>query len=267
MSAFLARYPRQLSGGQQQRIAIARALAVEPRVLLLDEPLSALDAQIRRAVVEEIAKLHRDLPNLTALYVTHDQSEALTLADRIAILHDGKLSAVGASQALYRRPPNRFTAEFLGSANLLRVQKISPTEVTFNGADLQVADGSNVPNGQALLCVRPHALRVVDNASASADVLNGVLQSALWQSDHHSLRVDCAGMLVRITAPPLQTPPELGTLLNFSFDPGDATVIPLEHGLTMVDIAMRGNTAGRSGPSSVWVIPPIAALGALFFYL
>jgi hypothetical protein len=150
---------------------------------------------------------------------------------------------------------------------LLRVQKISPTEVTFNGADLQVADGSNVPNGQALLCVRPHALRVVDNASASADVLNGVLQSALWQSDHHSLRVDCAGMLVRITAPPLQTPPELGTLLNFSFDPGDATVIPLEHGLTMVDIAMRGNTAGRSGPSSVWVIPPIAALGALFFYL
>ena len=85
MQKFLQRYPRELSGGQQQRVAIARALAVRPRVLLLDEPLSALDAQIRRSMVEEIARLHADLPGLTILYVTHDQSEALTLADRIEI--------------------------------------------------------------------------------------------------------------------------------------------------------------------------------------
>src|SRR5208283_3070678 len=90
-----------------------------PKVLLLDEPLSALDAQIRRSMVEEIAKLHLDLPELTILYVTHDQSEALTLADRIAILKDGALSAVGRTHELYRRPPNRFAAEFLGRANLL----------------------------------------------------------------------------------------------------------------------------------------------------
>jgi 2-aminoethylphosphonate transport system ATP-binding protein len=83
---------RILSPGQQQRVAIARALAVRPRVLLLDEPLSALDAQIRRSMVEEIAKLHADLPDLTILYITHDQSEALTLADRITILRDGELS-------------------------------------------------------------------------------------------------------------------------------------------------------------------------------
>ena len=95
MQKFLQRYPRELSGGQQQRVAIARALAVRPRVLLLDEPLSALDAQIRRSMVEEIARLHADLPGLTILYVTHDQSEALTLADRIAILKDGSLSAIG----------------------------------------------------------------------------------------------------------------------------------------------------------------------------
>ena len=121
MAQYSKRFPRELSGGQQQRVAIARALAVRPRVLLLDEPLSALDAQIRRSMVEEIAKLHADLPDLTILYVTHDQSEALTLADRIAILKDGELSAIGRTGELYRRPPNRFAAEFLGRANLLPV--------------------------------------------------------------------------------------------------------------------------------------------------
>ncbi|MBN9274565.1 MAG: ABC transporter ATP-binding protein, partial [Mesorhizobium sp.] len=104
MSAFAKRLPRELSGGQQQRVAIARALAVRPRVLLLDEPLSALDAQIRRNMVEEIAKLHRDLPGLTILYVTHDQTEALTLADKIAIMRDGRVCSHGPTGELYRRP-------------------------------------------------------------------------------------------------------------------------------------------------------------------
>ena len=129
MQQYLRRYPRELSGGQQQRVAIARALAMRPRVLLLDEPLSALDAQIRRSMVDEIARLHAELPELTILYVTHDQSEALTLADRIAILNDGALSAIGRSGELYRRPPNRFAAEFLGRANLL------PVVVDGGGAD------------------------------------------------------------------------------------------------------------------------------------
>src|SRR5689334_8059446 len=144
MAKYKGRYPRELSGGQQQRIAVARALAIEPRVLLLDEPLSALDAQIRRQMVDEIAKLHRDLPALTVLYVTHDQTEALTLADRIAIMHDGRLSSLGPSQSLYRQPPNRFTAEFLGRANLLPV-RVEASEsgtglmrVCFAGMTLQV---------------------------------------------------------------------------------------------------------------------------------
>ena len=99
---FLQRYPRELSGGQQQRIAIARALAIRPRVLLLDEPLSALDAQIRRSMVEELARLHRELPGLTVLYVTHDQTEALTLADRIAIMRDGRLAPWPRARSLSR---------------------------------------------------------------------------------------------------------------------------------------------------------------------
>ena len=128
MSAYAKRYPRELSGGQQQRVAIARALATKPQVLLLDEPLSALDAQIRRSMLDELAKLHRDLPNLTVLYVTHDQSEALTLANRIGIMRDGKLKAFGEAQSLFRHPPNRFAAEFLGRANLLPVTDLQPTE-------------------------------------------------------------------------------------------------------------------------------------------
>jgi 2-aminoethylphosphonate transport system ATP-binding protein len=123
MASFARRYPRELSGGQQQRVAIARALAIRPQVLLLDEPLSALDAQIRRSMLDELAKLHRELPSLTVLYVTHDQTEALTLANHIGIMRDGKLIAFGDAQSLYRNPPNRFAAEFLGRANLLPVQR------------------------------------------------------------------------------------------------------------------------------------------------
>lgn len=115
MSDYATRYPHQLSGGQQQRVAIARAIAVRPRVLLLDEPLSALDAQIRHNMVEEIARLHRELPELTILYVTHDQTEALTLADKIGIMKDGSLIAHGETRALYHHPPNRFAAEILRS--------------------------------------------------------------------------------------------------------------------------------------------------------
>src|SRR5580704_17698892 len=119
MAEYAQRLPRELSGGQQQRVAIARALAIRPRVLLLDEPLSALDAQIRQTMLEELARLHRGLPHLIVLLVTHDQSEALTLADRIAVMRAGKLIAHGHSSRPYHEPPNRFAAEFLGRANLL----------------------------------------------------------------------------------------------------------------------------------------------------
>ena len=169
MQKFLKRYPRELSGGQQQRVAIARALAVRPRVLLLDEPLSALDAQIRRSTVEEIARLHADLPGLTILYVTHDQSEALTLADRIAILKDGSLSAVGRTNDLYRRPPNRFAAEFLGRANLLPVVVEGAVRregmvAVRAGDDRLVVASDGAPSGaRRLLCVRPQHLSLPRN--------------------------------------------------------------------------------------------------------
>ena len=231
MSDFAQRYPRQLSGGQQQRVAIARALAIRPRVLLLDEPLSALDAQIRRAMVDEIAKLHRDLPNLTVLYVTHDQSEALTLADRIAILRNGKLSAFGPSRQLYRRPPNRFTAEFLGRANLLpvRLEAVDPrrglSKVRFGEAMLVAQSGPHVSVGDDFfLCVRPHDL-IVDGGIGQGNVVVGIVESVLWQGDAHGITIEAGGVRVRLTSPPFLEPPRLGALLRARFDPSDAILI------------------------------------------
>lgn len=118
MSGFEKRYPRQLSGGQQQRVALARALVNQPQVLLLDEPLAALDVHLRRQVQDELKRLQKAL-GTTFVYVTHDREEALTMSDRIAILREGRLEQVGTAQEVYRRPRSRFVAQFIGETNLL----------------------------------------------------------------------------------------------------------------------------------------------------
>jgi 2-aminoethylphosphonate transport system ATP-binding protein len=234
MIAYAQRYPRELSGGQQQRVAIARALAIRPRVLLLDEPLSALDAQIRRSMVDELARLHRELPDITVLYVTHDQSEALTLADRIAIMRDGRLSAFGPSRQLYRRPPNRFAAEFLGRANLLpvRLESVDPasglSRVRFAGAVLQAVSEPHVSVGDdCLLCVRPHELAVAA-AGETGNLFSGTVTSALWQGDQRTITLDAGGTPVRLASSPSDEPPQLGATLAVRFAPGNAVLIANE---------------------------------------
>jgi 2-aminoethylphosphonate transport system ATP-binding protein len=230
MSNFVGRYPRQLSGGQQQRVAIARALAIRPSVLLLDEPLSALDAQIRRNMVEELARLHRELPGLTVLYVTHDQTEALTLAHRIAIMRDGKLVAHGAARDLYRDPPNRFTAEFLGRANLLPVH-LEALEaggrigrVRFGEAVLRARVPADLePGADCLLCVRPHDLTLSRGNEENA--LEGSVQSALWQGDQHSITIEVDRVSLRIASAPLPEPPMPGTTLRVNFPADNASLI------------------------------------------
>ncbi|HXZ14934.1 MAG TPA: ATP-binding cassette domain-containing protein [Roseiarcus sp.] len=236
MDAYLKRFPRELSGGQQQRVAIARALAVRPRVLLLDEPLSALDAQIRRSMVEEIARLHADLPDLTILYVTHDQSEALTLADRIAILKDGALSAVGRTADLYRRPPNRFAAEFLGRANLLPVvvesDRSADGMVAVRAGDdrLIVADDGAPAGARRLLCVRPQHLTLTAEYGYS-NRIGGRLREVHWQGELTHLVAEVGDSVVRIVATRLPALPERGGLVQMFFSPGDASLIPEEAGV------------------------------------
>jgi len=232
MGAYVGRFPRELSGGQQQRVAIARALAVQPRVLLLDEPLSALDAQIRRSMVEELAKLHRDLPTLTVLYVTHDQTEALTLADRIAIMKEGRLCSFGPSHGLYSRPPNRFTAEFLGRANLLPVRIEGPAgaglvRVRFGDVALTVpAHAALAVGAECLLCIRPHDLRLAEPQHGNR--LGAAVSHVQWQGDHHVLTLDCAGTTLRLVSAPLREPPAPGAPLDLGFADQDATLIAHE---------------------------------------
>lgn len=231
MSAYARRYPRELSGGQQQRVAIARALATRPQVLLLDEPLSALDAQIRRSMLDELAKLHRDLPNLTVLYVTHDQTEALTLANHIGIMRDGRLKAFGASQELYRNPPNRFAAEFLGRANLLPVTGLQPLDgdharVRFGETVLAARNHHRLPKGSdCLLCMRPHDLRL-RRGRTELNTLTGTVRGIQWQGDVHNIELEVGGQALRVSSAPMRQPPVPGASLDVHFDPADVTLVP-----------------------------------------
>jgi 2-aminoethylphosphonate transport system ATP-binding protein len=214
-------------------------LAIRPRVLLLDEPLSALDAQIRRSMLGELARLHRELPTLTVLYVTHDQTEALTLADRIAIMRDGELVAHGVSQMLYREPPNRFAAEFLGRANLLPVRLESGRQagnvarVRFGKALLTTtAPRDPLPAGPCLLCVRPHAIRLAVGSEAPGEenTLPATVRNVQWQGDLHAIDLEVAGNALRLVCTPMREPPQEGAGVLLSFSADDATLIPADHG-------------------------------------
>ncbi|WP_267243848.1 ABC transporter ATP-binding protein [Streptomyces sp. PR69] len=224
MAAYARRYPRELSGGQQQRVAIARALAIRPQVLLLDEPLSALDAQLRSGMLGELARLHRELPDVSVLYVTHDQVEALTLADRIAVMDRARLRDCGTPQELYRRPATEFTASFVGGANLLPVA-VERGCVRFAGTPLTVAGGA-VPGGSATLCVRPHAVRLGDGPNA----LRGVVRETQWRGATHRLSVDVGGHPVAADLPDLRDAPGAGDAVVLHFAPEDAVLVPTGSG-------------------------------------
>ena len=229
MTRYAKRLPRELSGGQQQRVAIARAIAIRPQVLLLDEPLSALDTQIRRAMVDEIARLHRDLPELTVLYVTHDQSEALTLANHIGIMRDGRLQAFGQTQALFQAPPTRFAAEFLGRANLLPVRHEGGGRVVFGDAVIGAANPHDLPAGEALLCIRPHHLRIGPGPRLT-NRLAATVTATQWQGDALHITLDAAGETLRLSCPPMATHPGFGDSIDLFFDPEEVTLVPEDPG-------------------------------------
>ena len=233
MADYATRYPHQLSGGQQQRVAIARAIAVRPRVLLLDEPLSALDAQIRHNMVEEIARLHRELPELTILYVTHDQTEALTLADKIGIMKDGSLIAHGETHELYHYPPNRFSAEFLGRANILQATALKDStepglvSVSCGGGLINAFSRGGLHGNNKLLCIRPQHMSLAPR-SATSNRLNATLTSVHWQGDLTHLLCDVAGEAVRIVMTHVNPLPRAGDKLALYFEPGDAVLIEVQ---------------------------------------
>jgi putative spermidine/putrescine transport system ATP-binding protein len=160
LSAQARQYPHQLSGGQQQRVALARALAIEPRVLLLDEPLSALDAKVRLQLREQIRTLQQRL-GTTTLFVTHDQEEALSMADRVGVMKDGKLEQIATPAELYSTPATAFVAEFVGTMNRIAGTYQGGDEVTVLGAVAPVhGERSSVPAGDVDVLIRPEGLTV-----------------------------------------------------------------------------------------------------------
>ncbi|WP_433161350.1 ABC transporter ATP-binding protein [Kribbella sp. CA-247076] len=184
MTPYAGRYPRELSGGQQQRVAIARALAIRPPVLLLDEPLAALDAQLRADMLGELQKLRREVPDVAIVYVTHDQAEALALADRIAVMRDARLVDIAPATELYAAPPSAFTASFLGGANLLPVEHTGD-RVRLAGHELP---GVRPVAGKQLLCIRPHAVKF------GAGGLPARLVAAQWRGASNRLTCTIDGL-------------------------------------------------------------------------
>jgi putative spermidine/putrescine transport system ATP-binding protein len=160
LTAAAKRYPHQLSGGMQQRVALARALAIEPRVLLLDEPLSALDAKVRVQLREEIRRLQTQL-GITTLYVTHDQEEALSISDRVAVLSHGRIEQIGSPAEIYNAPGTPFVAEFIGTMNRLEATVAASGQVQVGGSVLAVADAHDLPLGErVLVLVRPEIVEL-----------------------------------------------------------------------------------------------------------
>lgn len=164
------RYPHQMSGGQQQRVALARALALRPRVLLLDEPLSALDAKVRSGLREEIRRLQLSL-GITTVFVTHDQEEALSMADRVAVLNAGRLEQCAAPAELYERPATPFVAEFVGTMNRLPGRLSGSGTVEVAGSRLPV-DGPVPPGRDVEVLVRPENITVAADAEGAATVVS-----------------------------------------------------------------------------------------------
>lgn len=205
LSGLEERYPRQLSGGQQQRVALARALVIEPGVLLLDEPLSNLDAQLREEMRFEIRELQKKL-GITAVYVTHDQAEALVLSDRIAILHEGRLVQVGSPEEIYNRPGNKFVAGFIGLTSFLegfiaRFDEGYAVVKTEDNLEIRVRS-AELPVGQKVtLAIRPEHIRLLPDETAvkpsDVNLFEGTVIRGAYLGDVFDYRIKVGEWILR----------------------------------------------------------------------
>ena len=199
MTAYGARRPAQLSGGQQQRVALARALVLNPRVLLLDEPLGALDAQLRKELQLELRALQHEV-GITFVYVTHDQEEALTMSDRIAVLADGRVEQVGAPQDIYTAPESTYVAAFLGSANIFDADLLSRSDETATCAALDTKVTARLDDdlalGPAAIVIRPERIALATDGDPVPDghnVLRGMVRDIVYRGATTEVHVELGG--------------------------------------------------------------------------
>ena len=228
------RTPGQLSGGQQQRVAVARALVLNPRVLLLDEPLSNLDAKVRARLRSEIRRLQLDL-GITTIYVTHDQEEAMVLSDRIAVMNAGTVLQIGTPVELYERPDTLFVADFIGTSNLLPGEAVEIRDGTVDvrtsaGIVHGAAVGSVAPRMPVVVAVRPENVRLADGATAET-VLPGTVALTQYLGSLIRYEVEMAGgivMRVDVGDPHRHTRLLPGHPVEVAFNSRSAQVFPRE---------------------------------------
>jgi putative spermidine/putrescine transport system ATP-binding protein len=226
------RYPHQLSGGQQQRVALARALARRPGILLLDEPLSALDAKIRATLRAEVRKIQQEV-GITTLYVTHDQEEALSISDRIVVMRDGRIEQVGRPVEIYARPLTRFVADFIGVSNLLECRVLAPAEgaVGWGSHVLKVGGPLTGPAGERVwVSIRPEKLAlytVPAQPPPGSNCLAGQVEVITFLGAVVRLEVSVNGRAVWVDLPAERADPlERKAKVVLTFTPADCIVIP-----------------------------------------
>jgi spermidine/putrescine transport system ATP-binding protein len=196
MGNYAKRRPGELSGGQQQRVALARALVLNPAVLLLDEPLGALDAKLRRSLKVELKALQERV-GITFLYVTHDQEEALTMSDRLAVMQDGRLAQVGTPREVYDEPASTYVADFLGVSNLMPVEVLSSgpsprCQVKLGDTVLSVDSGTVAPTGPGKLSIRPEKVTIETHGTSGDNRAPGMVERTVFLGSHTHIYVRLA---------------------------------------------------------------------------
>ena len=232
LGEFRGRRPAQLSGGQQQRVALARALATNPEVLLLDEPLSALDAKLRMELRNELRRIITAV-GATTIVVTHDQEEAMSLGDRVIVMNRGEIMQEGSPTNIYRDPKTKFVAEFIGRSNWFQgtlgaAGADGVSTFRTDGIDFHVASAGATNGGRYELCVRPERIRVDDASPDTANLLTGTVRDvAHLGSDIHLLIELSNGRMVTVSEHYLGQPLEQsGQQVSLSFNPSDCIVVP-----------------------------------------
>lgn len=208
----------RLSGGQQQRVAIARALVNHPKVLLLDEPLGALDLKLRKEMQIELRKIQQEL-ELTFVYVTHDQEEALTMSDSIVVMNNGYIQQIGSPTDIYNEPVNAFVADFIGESNILNGSMLRDCLVQFNGREFECVDKGFGKNETVDVVIRPEDVKIVPAASAK---LTGIVESVVFKGVHYEMIIDGVDHKWTIHSTKAETP---GTMVGLAFDPFDIHIM------------------------------------------
>lgn len=220
LSGMESRKPSQLSGGQRQRVALARALVAKPKLLLLDEPLSALDRQLRQQMQVELKSLQNEL-GVSFVFVTHDQEEALTMSDRIVVMRAGQIEQIGAPRDIYRRPRSRFVAEFIGETNLFPVTLSAEGARTEHGLNFTLPEGAKDQTGKRVLVLRPTELDVMDDSNKDPIAIAGMLAQEIYLGSdlHYLITPDAGGEPIRVTARDMGARHAVGDRVRLTYEP------------------------------------------------